>query len=186
MAQRRCAWVRCIFFSSLLPSESSYFLSWWAKSVSFNAHTAKTNKKCWLQLSLKAYIYIYPGVSAGCPPFSCLQVSWLSTCWSAGCPRTGSHYKRRGFWQSLEWTVEMWFWWKLRLWCCLPVWLHFRCGAIVGSKKIDLVCLRLLLGFPAAWPPWCCSGENAGKIGVFGDVACFVLLSVGQVRRPRS
>ena len=76
------------------------------------------------------YIYIYPGVSAGCPPFYCLQVSWLSTCWSAGCPRTGSHYKSRRFWQSLECTVEIWFWWKSRLWCC-----RFDC--ILGVERLS-------------------------------------------------
>ena len=55
------------------------------------------------------YIYIYPGVLVGYPPFSCFQVSRLSTCLSAGCPHTGSHCKNRVFLQSLEWTVEMWF-----------------------------------------------------------------------------
>ena len=28
--------------------------------------------------------------------------------------------------------------------------------------------------------------KNAGKIGVFGDVACIVLLLFGEVQKPRS
>ena len=39
------------------------------------------------------YIYIYAGELVGCPPFSGIKASWLSTPWPAGCPPSFSHYK---------------------------------------------------------------------------------------------
>ena len=82
------------------------------------------------------YIYIIiiffnPGVSAGCPPSSGLLISWLSTCWSAGCPHTGSHCKNRFLFSCsiFAWPVEMWFWWKYWLWCC-----RFAC--ILGVDQL--------------------------------------------------
>ena len=102
-----------------------------------------------------------------------LVVHLLLVWWSAGCPRDGQlvvHVPVRttkigGFWQSLEWTVEMWFWWKLRLCCC-----RFDC--ILGVERLS----------GRKKKTWCVSEGSAW----ISDVSCFVLLSVGQVRKPRS
>ena len=51
---------------------------------------------------------------------------------------------------------------------------------------------RLGVSEVSAWISSCMASfvlkwrKNAGKIGVFGDVACFLLLFFGEVRKPRS